>query len=113
MIHIEYETAEQLASDIRSAHLAIDTALSDLASLTFSVIEACRHSDAPPARTQATIEGVASGLTKMIDARKGFVNAHRKIVVAQRDSDLQEINFGCVPGPLTRPRPSALRVVNG
>jgi hypothetical protein len=47
----------------------------------------------------------------MVDARKGFVNAHRKIVVAQRDSNLQEINFGCVgPGPLTRP--SGLRVVN-
>ena len=63
--------------------------------------------------SQPFVYGVASGLTKMIDARKGFVNAHRKIVVAQRDSDLQEINFGCVPGPLTRPRPSALRVVNG
>ena len=56
-------------------------------------------------------EGVTIGLTKMVDARKGFMHAHRRIAVAQRDSNLQEINFGCAPGPLTRP--SALRVVNG
>ena len=48
----------------------------------------------------------------LVDARKGFVNAHRKIAVAQRDSNLQEINFGCVgPGPLSQP--AGLRVVNG
>ncbi|OYY68515.1 MAG: hypothetical protein B7Y44_08655 [Sphingomonadales bacterium 28-55-16] len=111
MVNFELEPAKQLASDIRSAHQAIDSALSDLANLTYSVIEVCRHSDAPPAHTQAVIEGVANGLTKMVDARKGFVNAHRKIAVAHRDSNLQEINFGCVPGPLTRP--AGLRVVNG
>ncbi|WP_397576413.1 hypothetical protein [Sphingorhabdus sp.] len=111
MVNFEHETARQLASDIRSTHQSIDNALADLASLAFSVIDVCRNSDAPPAHTQAAIEGVANGLTMMVDARKGFVNAHRKIVVAQRDSNLQEINFGCVgPGPLTRP--SGLRVVN-
>lgn len=112
MVNFKFESAEQLATDIRSAHQAIDNALADLASLTFSVIEVCRHSDASPAHTQAAIEGVASGLSKMVDARKGFVNAHRKIAIAQRDSNLQEINFGCVgPGPLTRP--VGLQVVNG
>lgn len=111
MVNFEHETARQLASDIRSTHQSIDNALADLASLPFSVIDVCRNSDAPPAHTQAAIEGVANGLTMMVDARKGFVNAHRKIVVAQRDSNLQEINFGCVgPGPLTRP--AGLRVVN-
>jgi hypothetical protein len=111
MVHIEHETAKQLASDITSAHLAIDQALADLATLTSSVIDACRHSDASLAQSQAAIEGAAIGLSKMVDARKGFMNAHRRIAVAQRDSNLQEVNFGCAPGPLTRP--SALRVVNG
>lgn len=111
MVHFEHETARQLACDIRSAHQAIDAALADLASLTFSVIDVCRNSDAPPAHTQAAIEGVAIGLSKMVDARKGFVNAHRKIAVAQRDSNLQEINFGCVgPGPITRP--AGLQIVH-
>lgn len=112
MVNFEHETARRLACNIRSVHEAIDNALADLATLTVSVIDICRNSDAPPARTQAAIEGVAMGLTKMVDARKGFVNAHRKIAVAQRDSNLQEINFGCVgPGPIVRP--AGLRVVNG
>lgn len=112
MVNFDNMAAQRLASDIRSTHLAIDNALADLANLTYSVIDVCRTSDAPPSHTQAAIEGMAMGLTKLVDARKGFVVAHRKIAVAQRDSNLQEINFGCVgPGPLSQP--AGLRVVNG
>ena len=64
MVHIEHETAKQLALDITSTHLAIDKALADLATLTYSVIDACRHSDASLAQSQAVIEGVANGLKK-------------------------------------------------
>jgi hypothetical protein len=111
MVQYDYKAAQQLATDIRSTHQAIDNALADIATLALSVIDVCRTSDAPPAHTQAAIEGVAMGLTKLVDARKGFVSAHRKIAIAQRDSNLQEINFGCVgPGPLA---PAGLRVVNG
>ena len=74
MVNFEHETARQLASDIRSTHQSIDNALADLASLTFSVIDVCRNSDAPPAHTQAAIEGVANGLTMMVDARIVFLD---------------------------------------
>lgn len=112
MVNYDYKSAEQLATDIRSAHLAIDNALADVATLAISVIETCRTSNAPPAKTQAVIEGVADGLNKMIDARKGFIMAHREIAICQRDSNLKEIGFGCLgDGPLTQP--AGLRVVNG
>lgn len=112
MVNFDHKAAQQLATDIRLTHKAIDNALADLASLAYSVIDASRTSDAPPSHTQAAIEGVAIGLTKMVDARKGFVAAHRKIAIAQRDSNLQEINFGCIGnGPLSPP--AGLRVVNG
>lgn len=112
MVNYDYKSAEQLATDIRSAHLAIDNALADVATLAISVIETCRSSNAPPAKTQAVIEGVADGLTRLVDARKGFVLAHREIAICQRDSNLKEISFGCVgDGPLTKP--AGLRVVNG
>ncbi len=111
MNNFDYKAAEQLATDIRSTHQSIDNALADIASLTYSVIDAARTSNAPPAQTQAAIEGIAIGLTKLVDARKGFVSAHRKIAIAQRDSNLQEVDFGCVgDGPITRP--GGLRVVN-
>lgn len=112
MVNYDFKSAEQLATDIRSAHLAIDSALADLATLASSVIETCRSSDAAPAQTQAVIEGVAAGLNKMVDARKGFIMAHREIAICQRDSNLKEIGFGCLgPSPITKP--AGLRVVNG
>ena len=43
-------------------------------------------------------------LVKMVDARDGFVRAHREIAIAQSKSNLKETNFGCVgSGPLTTP----------
>lgn len=112
MVNFDFKSAQQLASDIRSAHLAIDNALADVATLTLSVIDTCRTSDAAPAKTQAAIEGITAGLNKLVDARKGFVVAHREIAIAQKDSNLKEISFGCVgTGPITQP--AGLRVVNG
>lgn len=112
MVNYDFKSAQQLASDIRLAHQAIDNALADVANLACSVIDTCRTSDAAPAKTQAVIEGVAAGLSKLVDARKGFVVAHREIAIAQQDSNLKEISFGCVgTGPLTQP--AGLRVVNG
>jgi hypothetical protein len=105
MITIQYEAAEKLATDIRSTHTAIDEALSNIASLTTSMIDVCRASDVPPATSQAAIEYATLGLTKLVDARKGFVAAHRKIAMVQKNSNLQEVSFGCTgPGPITQPR---------
>lgn len=112
MTNYDFKSAQQLATDIRSAHLAIDNALADVATLALSVIDTCRTSDAAPAKTQAAIEGIAAGLNLLVDARKGFVVAHREIAFAQKDSNLKEISFGCVgTGPITKP--AGLRVVNG
>ncbi len=110
MANYDFRTAQKLAVDIRSAHGAIDAALADLAALTCSVIDTCRSSDAPPSETQAAIEKITSGLVKMVDARNGFVSAHREIAIAHSKSNLNETNFGCVgSGPLTTP--AGLRVV--
>jgi hypothetical protein len=112
MVNYDFQSAQQLATDIRSAHVAIDNALADVATLANSVIETCRTSDAAPAQTQAAIEGITAGLNKMVAARKGFILAHREIALAQRDSNLKEVGFGCLgPGPLTRR--AGLQVVNG
>jgi hypothetical protein len=112
VVNYDFRSAQQLASDIRSAHQAIDSALADVATLASSVIQTCRTSDAAPAQTQAVIEGVAAGLNKMVDARKGFIEAHREIALAQRDSNLKEVGFGCL-GPDKVLQPAGLRVVNG
>ncbi len=112
MVNYDFSSAQQLANDIRSAHMAIDNALADVAVLASSVIATCRSSDAAPADTQAVIEGVTDGLNKMVDARRGFIMAHRKIAIAQRGSNLKEVGFGCI-GPEHRIQPTGLRVANG
>jgi uncharacterized protein YukE len=105
MITIPYEAAKKLATDIRSTHTAIDDALANIAALTTSMIDVCRASDIPPATSQAAFEHMTSGLTKMVDARAGFVSAHRKIAQVQGRSNLQVVNFGCVgDGPITNPK---------
>ena len=55
---------------------------------------------------------IAAGRPGTLRAIETALKGDRLVfAVAQRDSNLQEINFGCVgPGPLTRP--SGLRVVN-
>lgn len=112
MLKIARSGAEQLASDIRNAHHSIDDAVANMATLATSVLNISRDNAVPPAKSQPIIEEVAAGLSRMVDARKGFVEAHRNIAIAQRDSDLAETDFGCVgDGPLTRP--SGLHVVNG
>ncbi len=104
MITIQHEAAEKLATDIRLTHVAIDDALANIAALTNSMIDVCRVSDVPPAASQAAIEHVTLGLSNMVQARKGFVSAHRKIAQVQGVSNLQEINFGCTgPGLVSKP----------
>lgn len=110
-MRVAHEDASKLASGIRAAHLSIDAALVEVANMTQSILEVCRASHVHPAKSQMAIEEVTAGLSKLVDARKGFVAAHRQIVKVQRDSDLAEIDFGCV-GP-NIPKTGVLRVVNG
>lgn len=111
MLKIKTSDAEQLASDIRNAHKAIDDAVSHTATLVNSVLDVARSSQVPPAKSQPIIEDAVAGLKRIVEGRKGFVAAHAGIAQAQRDSDLAETDFGCLgDGPLTRP--SGLRVVN-
>ncbi len=98
MIKVDFTEAENLAANIRAAHVSIDDALFNLANLATSMISVCRTSEVPPAQSQAAIEKVTSGLQNLAIVRKDFVAAHRRIVTVQDDSNFQETNFGCV-GP--------------
>ncbi len=112
MHQINYNKAEKLAVDIRATHESIDDALANVATLTSSVLEVCRVSEIHPAKSQAVIVELAGGLTKLADARGGFLGAHRQIAKVQRDSNLQEVDFGCL-NPPSGLAPAGLHVVNG
>jgi hypothetical protein len=111
MANIDYSQAVKLADNIRTANISIDDALSNVMNLTQSILTVCRDSEIPAAKSQAAIEEVTKGLVNLVDARKGFVAAHKHIVVVHRRSNLQEINFGCAgDGPIRNPK--GLHVVN-
>ncbi len=110
MMNINYSKAQRLASDIRTARLSIDTALSDMTLMTHSMLDVCRESDIPAAKSQEAIEEITGGLVKIVSARKGFVAAHKQISIVQRASNLQPINFGCEGAPLMQ---NNLHVVSG
>jgi hypothetical protein len=110
MDSIDYNKAEKLAGNIRATHESIDDALANVATLTSSVLEVCRASEIHPAKSQAIIAELAGGLTKLADARGGFLGAHRQIVKVQRDSDLQTVDFGCL-GPIPSFGRADLKVV--
>jgi hypothetical protein len=111
MVQIAYADAAQLADDILNANLSIDDALVNVANLTNSIIAICRKSSIPAAKSQAAIQEVTDGMTKLVSARKDFVAAHKHIVVVHKRSNLQEVDFGCAgDGPIRNPK--GLHVVN-
>ncbi len=110
-MQVSYTDAKQLAANIRDTQQSIDTALSRLTEMTATIMNVCRESQIHPAKSQAAIEEATNGLVRMVDARKGFVAAHRQIVKVQRDSDFATIDFGCV-GPDTLMKRTELRIVN-
>jgi hypothetical protein len=111
MEKIDYVKATKLAADIRIANNSIDDALAGVMNLTQSMLLVCRDSAIPAAKSQAAIEQVADGISKLVDARKGCVAAHRHIVVVHRRSNLKEINFGC-DGDRPIRQTQGLRIVN-
>ncbi len=112
MVQIAYNEAAQLADDISSANLSIDTALNEVANLTQSILSICRNSSIPAAKSQAAIEEATCGISKLVAARKDIVSAHKQILIVQKHSNLQEINFGCTgDGPIRNPK-GLLRAVN-
>ncbi len=112
MEHITHNEAAQLADDINSANQSIDTALHDVANLTQSILSICRTSSIPAAKSQAAIEEATCGISKLVAARKDIVSAHKQILIVQKHSNLQEVNFGCGgQGPIRNPK-GLLRAVN-
>jgi hypothetical protein len=113
MLAIDYSKAAQLAADIRNANVSIDDALVGIATLTQSMLMVCRNSDIPAAKSQAAIEEVTAGMVKLVDARKDFVAAHKRMVVVQQRSNLNIIDFGCDGNGPIRTGGHGLHVVNG
>ena len=108
---ISHKAASKLANNITTTNRAIDDAVLHVATLTASIVETCRNSEIPPSRSQPAICEMTKGLSQLVDAREGFIKAHRNIVKVQKDSNLQVVDFGCLPDIPKFAGSNGLRVV--
>jgi hypothetical protein len=93
--------ARVIAGDITDVFHATDTALLSSARVASSVLEGTTNSGMHPRTKQKLIEALSAGIGKLVEGRKELVSAHCQMVVIQRRSNLQAIDFGCWAAPAT------------
>jgi hypothetical protein len=110
MINLDYQNAQNVSDNIIATHIAIDEALLKLSDLTQSMVIACRDSAMPASQSQKALEAVNEGFTSLMASRRGFVSAHKHMIMVRGISTQKETDFGCLGGgPIAGNTP--LRVV--
>ena len=106
MTELNYDDAQNVSDDIIATHQALDEALLKLSELTGSMVQASRSSDMPAAENQKALEAISEGISGLMTSRRGFVSAHKHMVVIKNKSNQQETGFGCLGDrPLTGSTP--------
>ncbi len=96
MIELEYKAADKVSDDILKTHAALDEALLQLSVLTQSMVEASRSAQIPAAESQKALEAVSDGITGLMASRRGFVSAHKHMIIIKGLSNQCETDFGCL-----------------
>jgi hypothetical protein len=101
MIELEYKIAKDVSDNILQTHAALDEALLQLSALTQSMVQASRSAQLPASESQKALEAVSEGITGIMASRRGFVSAHKHMIVIKNLSDQRETGFGCLgSGPV-------------
>jgi len=96
MTELDYQDAQNVSDNIVATHEALDEALLKLSTLTGSMVLAGRTAQMPAAENQKAFEAVSEGISSLMDSRRGFVSAHKHMVVIRGRSNQQETDFGCL-----------------
>lgn len=88
-----------ISGDITSVFHSTDTALLTSARLATSVLEGTAQSDMHPRTKQKLLETMSAGYGLMLQGRKQMVQAHGQMIVIQRRSNLETVDFGCWGAP--------------
>lgn len=101
MHRLDIKSVEAISIGIHDTHVAIDAAFANMANLAASIAHAGQASALPASTSQKSLEAIASGLNHIVAGRKGFVDAHIRMIAVKDQSDLKEMGFGCLgDGPL-------------
>jgi hypothetical protein len=91
--------ARVIAGDITAVFHSTDSALLSSARVVSSVLEGTAASGMHPRTKQKLLETLSSGFSKMLEGRKDLVQAQSQMVVIQRQSNLETVDFGCWGAP--------------
>jgi hypothetical protein len=108
MHQINMTSARRLASDIKHAHAAVDTALIHMTRLATNMLEVGAETGLAAADSQKAIEAAAEGITGMVAGRNRIVRMHRQMASLKDQSNLAVTDLGCLPGPLAGTHLSAV-----
>lgn len=95
MIDLNYHQASKVSKDILATHEALDEALLKLTALTQSMVHASRGAGISAGKNQKALEAVSEGLSGLMASRRGFVSAHKHMIVIRNQSNHQVTDFGC------------------
>jgi len=98
---VKVTSARKLAADIHRAHAAVDQALIEITRLTTDMLEIACESHIAAAEGQKALEAVTEGISTFVAGRSRIVRAHRQMAGIKGRSNLEVIDMGCLPGPLT------------
>lgn len=101
MTYLTEGAGRVIAGDITAVFRATDDALLTSARVAASVLEGTAESGLHPRTKQKLLESLNQGFGKMLAGRREMVQAHGQMIVIQRLSNLDIVDFGCWGAPET------------
>ncbi len=101
MTKLTQGAARVIAGDITAVFHSTDNALLSSVRVVSSVLEGTADSGMHPRTKQKLLETLSSGYGKLLEGRKEMVQAQSQMVVIQRQSNLDTVDFGCWGAPAT------------
>jgi|GEM_PF-959492 len=98
MINLTPAAGRVIADDAVTMFNTADNALLSSARLAVSVLEGTADSGMHPRTKQKLLESMNNGHCKLLESRKQFADAHKMMVVIQRNSTIQPYGWGCWDG---------------
>lgn len=95
MIDLNYHQASEVSNNILATHEALDDALLKLSALTQSMVHASRGAGMSAGKSQKALEAISEGLSGLMVSRRGFVAAHKHMIIIRNQSNHQVTDFGC------------------
>jgi len=99
MTHLAASAGTVIAADMVSAFHATDIALLSNVRMAASVLEGVQGSGMHPRTKQKLLDTMSAGYGKILEGRKEMLHAQAQMVVIQRQSNLEPVDFGCWGAP--------------